>query len=272
MPFRIFMGRLRLHILASSSKGNCSVVQDAGTGACAVIDAGICKRDFLAGLAACGISAQRIEALLVTHDHSDHVKGLGVCLRALARKGVRPPVYAADAVRLHCPNVHELAGTHEIRPLANGKRIKAGDLCMTPFPTSHDALSSCGFRIEARGDALGFMTDTGIPTPESLEALADCRILALEANHDAQMLQEGPYPYPLKKRIAGPSGHLSNAQTAELLGKLAWEGLEQVVALHLSEENNTPALACHALEGALAAAGAHATVTCAKPKGAVTIG
>ncbi len=261
------MPRLSLHVLASSSAGNCSVVVDSLTDTAIVIDAGICKRAFLDGLKACGVSPERIAAVLVTHDHSDHVKGLGVCLRGMERLGVRPPVFVEAPVRSGCKAVRELDGAHHMETLERTGVLDVGGLRVTPFPTSHDALSSCGFRVEAGNEALGFMTDTGYATPESLEALQGCRLLALEANHDAQMLQTGPYPHTLKQRVASSEGHLSNEQAASVLHELSWSGLAHVVAMHLSEENNTPALA----QLALMASAPATDVICARPRSAVSV-
>jgi phosphoribosyl 1,2-cyclic phosphodiesterase len=119
------------------------------------------------------------------------------------------------------------------------------------FRTSHDAAESFGFRFNRSNDAIGFMTDTGIATGESLEALTDCRVLALEANHDMEMLANGPYPSFLKARITGSRGHLSNVQGAELLESLLDNRLESVVAMHVSQVNDTYGLAGSALASAL---------------------
>ena len=265
------MPRLSLHVLASSSAGNCSVVTDSFTGSSIVIDVGICKRDFLNGLSSCGVDPESIAAVLVTHDHSDHVKGLGVCLRGLERLGVRPPVFVESPVRSGCKAVRELEGAHQLETLERTATLDIGSMRVMPFPTSHDALSSCGFRIEAGSEALGFMTDTGYATPKSLEALEGCRLLALEANHDVQMLANGPYPYPLKERVGSTVGHLSNDQAASVLASIAWSGLAHVVGMHLSEENNTPSLALAALSNALARTASAADVACAKPRSVVNV-
>ena len=128
------------------------------------------------------------------------------------------------------------------------------------FRTSHDAASSCGFRVEADGDAVGFMTDTGIVTGEADEALRDVRILALESNHDVQMLKDGPYPYPVKRRVSSDTGHLSNVQAADELEALLSDALEQVVAMHISQNNNTYRLPGEALTAVVRRAEHPATV------------
>ena len=262
--------RLRLHVIASSSKGNCSVVEDTLTDTCLVIDIGICKRDFMDGLASCGIAPERIAAVLVTHDHSDHTKGLGVSIRGLARLGVHPPIYAAPELIESCKAVSEAADTAELSPLEIGHPFAIEGLDVLPFPTEHDALASCGFRIDAGAESVGYLTDTGTVTDEIRTALAQVNILAIEANHDLQMLADGPYPYPLKQRIAASTGHLSNDQAAELVRELSWSGLASVIALHLSEKNNLPELAQTALASALESTNASAHVLVSKPHGAVS--
>ena len=244
--------RLRLHVLASGSKGNCSVVEDVPSGACIVIDCGISKRAFMERLDACGLDPMCIEAILVTHEHSDHTKGLGVVTRGLARLGVRPPLYASAAVHAASSELCALEDAVDMRHFARGDDLVLAGMTVHAFATSHDAAESFGFRFDYAGDALGFMTDTGIVTGEAYEVLRGCRVLALEANHDPDMLANGPYPYYLKQRIASEHGHLSNNQSAELLEVLLDDCLECVVGMHVSQNNNTYRLPRTALADVLA--------------------
>lgn len=260
---------LALHVLASGSSGNAAVVENVVTGAGVLIDCGICKRDFLSRCDQAGFDPARIEAAFVTHEHGDHVKGLGVVLRGLAKLGCQPPIYVANSDALA-----KVAEAFEVRELAAAARasvIEAAGVRVIPFATSHDAAASFGFRIEdaADGDAIGYLTDSGVVTPAAHAALADVRILALESNHDPKMLAAGPYPYVVKQRIASDAGHLSNGQAAAELAALVSASCaagqrepQTVVAMHISQNNNEYSLAKRTLEAALAEANCAADVLC----------
>lgn len=282
---------LKLHVLASGSKGNAAIVENAETGSGVLIDCGICKRDFLNRCDEAGFDPARLEAVLITHEHGDHTKGLGVVLRGLAKLGCAPVVYMNRACVDNSSTLQKIAGDFETAPLdathalflgegaseslngasaCDGRVVRAADLRVLPFATSHDAAASFGFRIEAPdGDALGYITDSGIVTSAAHAALRDVRILALESNHDERMLKNGDYPYIIKKRIASELGHLSNPQATEELAALITEsraaGLrtpETVVAMHISQNNNDYDLPRAALEKGLAIADGNARVLC----------
>ena len=282
---------LKLHVLASGSKGNAAIVENAETGSGVLIDCGICKRDFLERCDEAGFDPTRLEAVFITHEHGDHTKGLGVVLRGLAKLGCAPVVYMNHACVENSSTLQKTADDFETAPLdaacapsrgenasessnrtfARGERgIRAAGLRVLPFATSHDAAASFGFRIEAPdGDALGYITDSGIVTSAAHTALRDVRILALESNHDERMLKNGDYPYVIKKRIASEFGHLSNPQATEELAALIAEsrtaGLrtpETVVAMHISQNNNDYDLPRAALEEGLAIANGNARILC----------
>lgn len=310
---------LALHVLASGSSGNAAVIENTATGAGVLIDCGICKRDFLNRCDEAGFDPGRIQAMFVTHEHGDHVKGLGVVLRGLAKIGNVPPVFAAGACTVNSSALAKVAEAFDVRELTTacalaGSRdmasaafddatphaaiagpghgsathaapagqdsaphtagpgaVEAAGMRIIPFATSHDAAASFGFRIEdaADGDAVGYLTDSGIVTAQAHAALRDVRILALESNHDPKMLAAGPYPYVVKQRIASDAGHLSNDQAATELAALVSASRaagqrepQTVVAMHISQNNNEYSLAKRTLEAALAEANCAADVLC----------
>jgi phosphoribosyl 1,2-cyclic phosphodiesterase len=244
---------LRLHVLASGSRGNASVVEDTATGRGILIDCGISKKAFMEACSITDFDPRHLEAVLITHEHSDHTKGLGVVLRGLAKLGTRPKLYVNDAnLRVSKPIKDALASID-----SESANFEAeDDLCIAgmrvfPFATSHDAIASFGFRFESDGDVLGFMTDTGVVTPSAHAHLDGSRILALEGNHDPRMLEEGPYPYVIKQRIASNVGHLSNEQGSAELTALLHNDLQTVVAMHVSQNNNLYRLARESFAEAL---------------------
>lgn len=255
---------LRLHVLASGSRGNATIVQDAATGRGVLVDCGICKREFFARCEEVGFPVDMLEAIVVTHEHSDHTKGLGVVLRGLRKQGIDVPLYAASELRRASTDIATLERDHDVRTMRIGETFEAAGIAIDSFSTSHDAASSCGFRFESSSsDTVGFMTDTGIVTGEAHEALAGVRLLALESNHDVRLLETGPYPYPVKRRIASDRGHLSNEQAASELESLLDDALEHVVAMHVSENNNTYRLPLESLRSVVERAGHAARVSVA---------
>lgn len=243
-----------LHVLASGSKGNASIVRFGD--AAVLVDCGISKKELFARCDEVGFDPFAISAVLVTHEHTDHTKGLGVLMRALAKAGVHPPLLTTAAVHAASRPVREIEDLTEVRHVRASDDFMLAGMHVTSFATSHDSVESMGFRFEAdlpdgTRDALGFATDTGVLTDEALACLSDVRLLALESNHDAHLLEVGPYPTALKRRVAGEGGHLSNAQAAEGLERLLSPRLERVVGMHLSETNNEPRLALSASQEVL---------------------
>ena len=146
-------------------------------------------------------------------------------------------------------------GGGRLQPLEPGAPAALGDCQVSAFPTSHDAPGSCGYRIDTGDGSVGVLTDSGFVTDEAAETLTGVDLAVLEANHDVETLQSGPYPYYLKRRILGAGGHLCNEEAARFAVALAGSGTEEIVLAHLSRENNTPAMALRAVETALSAAG-----------------
>ena len=222
-------GGLRLHVLGSGSKGNCCVIE--GPEGALMIDAGFSKKVAFERLDALKISRAKIKAILLTHEHSDHTKGLGVLSR-----GLQIPVYCTQR------SSESRSVSKEVSPYIIHSRdsFDLAGIHIQTFPTSHDAREPIGFRFEGDGDAVSYVTDTGNLSAEAKELLSDARLLALESNHDPDMLKNGPYPYVLKQRIASETGHLSNVQAFEVLSTLISSRTQTVIGMHLSETNNKP--------------------------------
>ncbi len=245
---------LTVCVLASGSKGNAIFVSDGATAL--LVDAGLSAREIGRRLDSRGLTAAALSAILVTHEHGDHVHGV----ERLCRR-YRLPVYLTPGTLRAAAPLRELA---EIHPFDCGRPFQVGTLTVHPFSISHDAQDPAGFTIGSHGSRIGIATDLGHVTAVVREHLRGCRLLVLEANHDPDMLMGGPYPWYLKQRIRGRTGHLSNSESGELLAEIAHPGLEQVILAHLSATNNTPekalAAAGQALAGTgirLAAAGQH---------------
>lgn len=253
---------LAIHVLASGSKGNASILEDLTTGHGILIDAGICKRDFLQRTAEAHFDVDLLDGILITHDHSDHTSGLGVIARGLKRPSLK--LYALPDVLNGCRRITECAPSLALRSMHCGEGFRVGAVEVMPVRTFHDAIDSCGFRFTTPdGDALGYVTDTGYIDKGAKRMLSDVRILALESNHDPDMLRTSPYPASLRARIASNRGHLSNVQAADALRELMHLNLEHVIALHLSENNNLPSLARKSLEAVIDECGSCADVTVA---------
>ncbi|ASK34610.1 MBL fold metallo-hydrolase [Alloalcanivorax mobilis] len=224
---------MQLASLGSGSKGNGTVIRAGDT--LILVDCGFSLRDTEARLARLGIAAGDLAAVLITHEHGDHVRGAG----ALARRH-KVPLYStfgtARAVADRPAGFHGGAW-QEVRP---GREFAVGGITVTPVTVPHDAREPCQYRFGWRGRELGVLTDLGSLTAHVVEAYQECDALVLECNHDPQMLAAGPYPSSLKRRVGGHLGHLSNQQAATLLGHCNVDRLQHLVLSHLSEQNNTP--------------------------------
>jgi phosphoribosyl 1,2-cyclic phosphodiesterase len=225
--------------LASGSKGNSLFISDGDTSL--LIDAGLSGVEIERRLAVHGIDPGTLSAIVISHEHNDHIQGAGVIARRY-----KLPVYIS---RKTCREATTCVGrieTYHYFECGSGFRI--GELDIHPFSLSHDAADPAGFTFSRNGSKIGLATDLGVVTAMVKENLKGCRLLILEANHDPDMLMGGSYPWPVKQRIKGRTGHLSNNDTRELLSELKHDGLAHVVLAHLSHENNT-------CEKALASAG-----------------
>ncbi len=224
---------MRVCLLASGSRGNATLIE--ADGCRLLIDAGLSAREIDRRLREIDLCADDLDALLITHEHHDHVSGAG----PLARRH-KIPVYIVPET---AAAIKRLGSIADLRYFSAGDSFTLGTLEVSSFSTTHDAVDPVGFVIDSAEGRIGFATDLGLPTRLVANCLEGSRILVLETNHDEQMLLDGPYPWPLKQRIQGRLGHLSNRDAAGLLQQLAWEGLEAVFLAHLSDENNHPELA-----------------------------
>ena len=233
------MTSVRIISLYSGSTGNCfAICAPCGT---LLIDAGKNAKRLCAALAEVGVDADSIGAILVTHEHTDHISALPVFL-----KKHPVPVHIANGSAYKLmphPSVERLLNMHPpiYEECICGMRV-------TSFPTPHDSRASVGYRIEipcSDGSIyrIGYATDIDYVSPEIEEALTGCDAVILESNHDYDMLMTGPYPYDLKKRIASRCGHLSNPESAALAARLCAKGTKKLMLAHLSQENNAPDLA-----------------------------
>ncbi|HSO19167.1 MAG TPA: MBL fold metallo-hydrolase, partial [Desulfosarcina sp.] len=217
-------------MLASGSKGNCIYI-GAGDKAL-LVDAGLSGREIERRLGQRHLSPDGLQALVVTHEHTDHIRGVGV----LARR-YRLPVYIS--AETESAALSQLGRLPCIRYFRAGASFSVPPFTLHPFPVSHDAADPVGFTISRNGCRIGIATDLGVATGLVKDYLKDCHLLVIEANHDPDMLINGPYPWPLKQRIKSRNGHLSNDAAEDLLRAVMHTRLKHVVLGHLSETNNT---------------------------------
>ena len=237
-----------VHTLASGSSGNALLLSSGATHI--LVDAGISCRRITTALKALGLAASDLGAVLITHTHTDHIAGLQVLM-----KRTEFPVFASGRT---CRELdYRMAGiSNRLQPLELMEPMRLGGCTVTAFPTSHDAAGSCGYRLDTADGSMGILTDTGYVTPEAQEVLPGVDLAVLETNHNVETLRSGPYPYYLKRRILGTEGHLCNEDAAEFAAQLVESGAGELILAHLSEENNTPAMARNAVKRAMNAIGA----------------
>ncbi|MBC7963210.1 MAG: MBL fold metallo-hydrolase [Steroidobacteraceae bacterium] len=221
---------MKICSLASGSKGNCLYLETGDTRV--LIDAGLSLRETLLRMEAVGIDADGIHAVLVTHEHIDHIRSAG----SFARK-FKIPVITSHLVHRKSEKYFKKTQVIEFE---SGCSFTFRDAAIDPFPITHDSCDPVGFLLESAEGRCGSATDLGIVTRLVADKLRGCRALNLESNHDVEMLMNGPYPWELKQRIKSRHGHLSNEESLALLHDLAHAGLEALVMAHLSEVNNHP--------------------------------
>ncbi len=250
------MSTLAIAFLGSGSSGNCAVVRCGRTAV--LVDAGLSVRETRRRLATRGVALEDVAGVLVTHEHADHVYGA----LALARK-VRLPVFTTEGTAWAAGFPGPLFA--DVRLVRGGRDFVLGDLHVRVTATPHDGAESvCYVFADGAGRRVGMATDLGHLSRPVLDALAGCEVLGLEANHDEDLLREGPYPPVLKRRILSDVGHLSNEAAADGLATLVGARTRAVAALHVSRHNNTYPLAERVFREALAALGARASLTVAR--------
>jgi phosphoribosyl 1,2-cyclic phosphodiesterase len=240
---------MQIQILASGSSGNATIVRDGES--VVLLDAGISMRRIRLGLESMGLAYDDVDAVVLTHDHSDHVSGLKMIRKHHGRIPILASRGTADAIGLG-------RGARTVRA---GEAFEVGGLTFHPYPVSHDASEPLGYRFESSGGVtVGWATDLGEWNEQVAEHLEGCDMVMIEANHDVRMLARGPYPAFLKRRVASRLGHLSNAQARALLDRVASPRLSVVALGHLSGSNNTPEAAAATVGEALRGASVHLTV------------
>lgn len=229
---------MRFACLGSGSQGNALVVE-AGD-ARVLLDCGFSIKETTARLARLGLAPEALTAIVVTHEHADHIGGV---TRVANRFGLT--VYLSHGTHTYLSHLDQIPARCEI--IDSHTCFAIDSLWVEPFPVPHDAREPVQFVFGDGQRRLGVLTDTGMSTPHIESMLSACDALVLECNHDEAMLNNGPYPPSLKQRVSGRFGHLSNAAAAKLLSNIDTRRLQHVVAAHLSEKNNLPALAQAAL-------------------------
>ncbi len=234
--------RLTLCMLSSGSKGNSIYISDGSTSI--LVDAGLSGIEIERRMKSKELIPEKLDAIVVSHEHADHIHGVGVLSR---RYGI--PVYISKKTfKAASPFLGKI---NEFKKFECGDIFTINDLTFHPFSISHDAEDTAGFTVSQNSTKIGIATDLGIATTMVKDHLKNCSVLILEANHDPDMLANGPYPWHLKQRIKSRTGHLSNEQSKALLQEIRHDGLEHVILSHISETNNTPTKAISVVGEAL---------------------
>lgn len=235
---------MNVTVLGSGSEGNATLVESNGVAI--LIDAGFSGRDLEHRLDLVGVAASSLAGVIITHDHGDHTRGMGIIARRFD-----VPLFLTDKTMVACASL--LSGKEDVRRYASSAPFRIGPFEIVPFLTVHDAADPVAIAVlqVENGSKLGIATDLGRPTAAVRAALRGCHMLVLEANHDEAMLWSGPYPWSVKQRIASSHGHLSNRAAADLARELCHPALASIVLAHLSVHCNTGSLARDVIERVL---------------------
>lgn len=240
---------MKLKSLKSGSKGNASLVYTNSTKI--LVDCGISGKAVKDAMARIDLSPEEIDGIVVTHEHYDHIKGIGVMMRrydipVYANSATWAAIMQNDLGKLNDKNIKIFEGTEP---------FTIGDISINPFKIPHDAAFPVGYAFDDGKTRAAVATDMGMLTEEVFRSIGGCNDVLIESNHDINMLEVGPYPYPLKQRIRGSYGHLSNDDAAKAAELLVRMGAENIILGHLSEENNYPKLAYETVKAGLSGAG-----------------
>ncbi|NLJ58650.1 MAG: MBL fold metallo-hydrolase [Tissierellia bacterium] len=234
--------KLKFCSLYSGSSGNCQYIKTEN--ATVIVDAGLSGKRIQQGIENIGEDPKKIDAIFITHEHIDHVKGAGVLSRRLDI-----PIYANEKTwEAMTPYIGTIKD-YNIKILNGGAQI--GDLFIKSFNISHDAADPVGYNIFFENKKISLVTDTGCANDSITNNIMDSDLLLIESNHDEDLVMIGPYPWPLKKRVLSEFGHMSNDMAGELISKIIKKGTEIVLLGHLSKENNFPQLAYKTVESIL---------------------
>ncbi len=230
------MNKYSITSLYSGSKGNCVLIETEK--AKILIDAGKSARALCQALCSIGLDFGNIDAIFITHEHTDHVSALEVLLKKQSKPVHIVGISARKLLLRSSGNIESSLCIHPPK-----FSVEVGDMTVESFSTPHDSEFSVGYRISVGDTCIGYATDIGYITDEIRQNLSGCESVVLECNHDEEMLMNGPYPYDLKLRIRSNRGHLSNRDCADFAADLCLVGTKNILLAHLSEENNDPALA-----------------------------
>jgi len=225
---------VKICLLASGSKGNSIYVESRNTAL--IIDQGISHKELEKRMVLRGIDSKKIKGILVTHEHFDHITGVGITSRYL---GV--PIYATSGSLIKMEKI--LNGNEKLIPIESGVSFTIGPMEIHPFSISHDALDPVQYCILSGSKKITIVTDLGFVSTLVAQRIKDSDLLVIEANHDMEMLINGSYSWELKQRIKGRTGHLSNRNAADIIFNISKNGSPKIVLAHISEENNRPDIA-----------------------------
>ena len=233
---------MRMCSIASGSSGNCIYVGSDTTHL--LVDVGISGKRIKAGVEGLGITPGEVDGILITHEHADHIAGLGVISRSF---GI--PIYGTEGTIEAVKRSSSLGKIDPelFRVIRPDESFSLKDITVSPMHVSHDAADPVAYRMSYGGKRMAVITDLGVYDEYTIGSLLGMDVLLIEANHDINMLQVGPYPYPLKQRILGNRGHLCNEACGRLLSRLLHDGTKSIMLGHLSKENNMPELAYEAV-------------------------